>query len=121
MESSGGSCSLPFRIEVAVYALESASNTTTCAPLLAAPALLDARGFRGPQPIEKFRLRGSCEIELLGPHAPNNFLRGASLDPWERVMRRSRVRGPLASIESASYSYSQRASTVPPSLPWNPF
>lgn len=38
----------PFRIEVAAFKLFSLLDTTTRAPLFAAPALLDARGFRSP-------------------------------------------------------------------------
>lgn len=53
---------------------ESASNTTTCAPLLAAPALLDARGFRSPLPVEMSGRGARVRLSLKGP-APRRF-------PW---------------------------------------
>lgn len=79
MESSGGSCSLPFRNEVAAFKLFSLSDTTTRAPLLAAPALLDARGFRSPPPVES-PVVGFVRDLSCGGLVPRKF-------PWGSIAR----------------------------------
>lgn len=64
MESAGEGCSPSFRIWVAAIKPSGLIDTTTRAPLFAAPALLNARGFRSPPLVEMSGGRARMRFEL---------------------------------------------------------
>src|SRR3569832_2461665 len=106
MESSGRSCSLPIRNEAAVERLEKASNTTTCAPLYAAQARLNARGFRSPPPKKKTNKKKQKKKKQRKTRPPR-LSPGAAAPQSEAVCQRRGER-PSISIESIAYSDSHR-------------